>query len=611
MFVQVVGTRGYGGAVYVMSGRVILMASTLRENLAKSVSSSTAWHASGGAAAVSDGGTLELFGAQMHRNDAGGKGLYETIGSFKATSDNNRKARAAHIDCAGTVILADSKISSAVSGGDPDIEQLAYSASALIVGNGAGAITLRDCLFESAVADTVLLRLVGSDSRSVIRGCTAVNTTVDVPGDDTGLSADMRLARFAVVNCTFEPPLPALPAALQPPRCSAIVAGERVCDPRAACQPKETGGVQCFCVGADGLQDRPGVFPDGRQCQQATQVDAYVQSRTIIVRAQKPGNYSEKLTVTVRVDGETSFGALYSMGITHYLAHDGHRTNVTWPSIHDQSLALNGFALIWDTPPSSDAQLQLNADASQSTATKSYAFVLQLDCAGLDGKGQRCVADGDRVEAVMQIGSPLDLGGMRSEVRITTEVAALVSCQRTRVWVDSGAQGVRASSAIVVRLRAVDVDALPIDQTRAEVEFRFGNRTVPVNWNRGSNEYVASVPAELTGQAGEYELVVTATHGWDEDANQQARCVLLRRKIQVDEGFNSSLVLAISLSCCVVCVVGLVMWVRRRSEQLRHILTMVLTEVGKLIMSICFELGDLATDVRLGRTRQAASRARG
>jgi hypothetical protein len=323
------------------------------------------------------------------------------------------------------------------------------------------------------------------------------------------------------------------------------------------------------------------------------------------VRAQKPGNYSEKLAVTVRVDGETSFSALYSMVITHYFAGVGNRTKITWPSIHDRSLALNGFALIWDTPPSSDAQLQLNADASQFTATKSYGFQLQLDCAGLDGKGQRCVADGDRVEAVMQVGSPLDSGGTRSEVRFITEVEALVSCQRTVVWVEGSAPSVQASSAIVVRLRALDVDALPIDQTRAEVEFRFGNRTVPVNWNRGSNEYVASVPAELTGQAGDYELVVTATHGWDEDANRPARCVLLRKKIRVDEGFHSSLVLAISLSCCVVCVVGLVIWVRQRAHQLLHILTMVLTEVGKLIMSICFELGDLTTDVRLGRLSAA------
>jgi hypothetical protein len=52
--------------------------------------------------------------------------------------------------------------------------------------------------------------------------------------------------------------------------------------------------------------------------------------------------------------------------------------------------------------------------------------------------------------------------------------------------------------------------------------------------------------------------------------------------------------------CCVGLVVGLVIWVRRRSDKLRHILTMVLTEVGKLIISISFELGDLATE-RLGR----------
>jgi hypothetical protein len=37
--------------------------------------------------------------------------------------------------------------------------------------------------------------------------------------------------------------------------------------------------------------------------------------------------------------------------------------------------------------------------------------------------------------------------------------------------VEGGAQSVPASSTIVVRLRAIDVDAMPIEQTRAEVEF--------------------------------------------------------------------------------------------------------------------------------------------
>ena len=70
----------------------------------------------------------------------------------------------------------------------------------------------------------------------------------------------------------------------------------------------------------------------------------------------------------------------------------------------------------------------------------------------------------------------------------------------------------------------------------------------------------------------------------------------MRRQIHVDEGFNSYLVLGISVCSCVGLVMALVIWVRRRSDQLRHILTMVLTEVGKLIISICFELGDLTTE---------------
>jgi hypothetical protein len=542
----------------------------------------------------------------MLSNDAGGRGEYENNLNRKDLSGANGVVRAAHIDCAGKVALVDSSILSplASSLAELGVGQLEFAASASITGSGAGAITLRDCTFESAVAGAVLLRLVGSQSQSVMRACTVVNMTVDVR-EGAQLSQLRSTVRFAAVSSTFEPPLPKSTslAAVQPPDCSAIIAGETVCDPRATCRSRLSGGVECACTG-EGLQYMPGVIPDGQQCQQATRVNLQVQSKTIILKVRKPSNHSEKLAVTVRADGETKFRAWYSLGITHVSGSDENGTvlgNASWPLLNDTLLYLHGFSLLWDVPPSEDAEVELDGGTRQFTALKSYKYQLRLDC----GKKQPCIADGDMVETLMQIGTPLDSSSMRSEVRFVTEVEALVSCQRTRVWVDGGAPSVQASSAIGVRLRAVDVDALPIDQTRAEVEFRFGNRTVPVNWNRGSNEYVASVPPELTGQAGEYELVVTAMHGWDEDANQQARCVLLRRKIQVDEGFNSSLVLAISLSCCVVCVVGLVIWVRQRAHQLLHILTMVLTEVGKLIMSICFELGDLTTDVRLGRLSAA------
>ncbi len=105
------------------------------------------------------------------------------------------------------------------------------------------------------------------------------------------------------------------------------------------------------------------------------------------------------------------------MGITHKLASDENRTEITWPSIHDQLLALNGFALLWDTPPSNDAEVWLNGDRSQFTAQKEHLFQLRLDCSGLDGKGRHCIADGDTVETVMHIGSPSDSSRMRSEVR--------------------------------------------------------------------------------------------------------------------------------------------------------------------------------------------------
>ena len=313
--------------------------------------------------------------------------------------------------------------------------------------------------------------------------------------------------------------------------------------------------MQCFCVGADGLQNRPGVFPDGRQCQQATQVDLYVQSKTIIVRAQKPGNYSEKLAVTVRVDGETSFSALYSMVITHYFAGVGNHTNVTWPSIHDQTLALNGFALIWDTPPSSDAQLQLNADASQFTATKSYAFQLQLDCASLDGKGQRCIADGDRVEAVMQIGSPLDSSGMRSEVRFITEVEALVSCERSQAWVERDISSLPPESSFRVRLAAFDVDGQAVRFTRTDIVFLFDNRSLPVQWSQGSNEYTALVSAALTKAAGDHELVVRVTSGWNETVSRAQSCDLLHRVITVVPD-RSQLILAGCLASVLLLAAG-------------------------------------------------------
>jgi hypothetical protein len=343
------------------------------------------------------------------------------------------------------------------------------------------------------------------------------------------------------------------------------------------------------------MHEKPGVLTHGQECEQDTIVGMLMQAQAVSIKLPKPSNGSADLRIVVQAAGESRMVAVYSASMARQSAAAGGaaqpNSSRAWSRLDEPRLSLDGHHVLWVTPPSNDSQFDLDRTQQVFSAKKEYVLQIRLDCGGR----QPCIADGDTVTTVIEIGDASSPSRERAAVSITTEVAALVSCQRTEVWVEGGGQSVPSSSAIVVRLRAIDVDAMPIDQTRAEIEFRFGNTTVPVNWNRGSNEYVASVPAELTGLAGEYELVVTAMHGWDERTELPGSCVLLRAQIPVDEGFNSYMVLGISVCCCVGLVVGLVIWVRRRSDQLRHILTMVLTEVGKLIISICFELGDLAT----------------
>ena len=580
VLVQVSSDRGFGGAVYLLSGRATLSDCTLRSNVAKLVSFVGGLHASGGAAAVGDSGMLELFGVQMHSNSAGGKGRNEVQVLAKKVSDANRFARAAHIDCAGTITLINSRISLPQA-----VDPLPYEATAFITASGAGTIMLRDSSFESAVAGTMLVRLVGPQSQSVIRGCTAVNVGVDVDAANSSPAT-----RFAAVNSSFEPPLPMLHAAVKPPDCSAVVAGERVCDPRADCQPGASGGVKCSCVG-EGLQDRPGVVADGRLCQQSTRVDLLVQSKTIILKAQKPSNYSEKLAVTVRAEGEATFAVQYSLGITHISGSDDNRTtrgNATWPSLHDQQLSLDGFVITWDKPPSDEAEVHLDRDTAQFTASKLHTLRVSLDCGG----GKLCIADGDRIETVMHIGAPSDPSSMRSEVRFITDVEALVSCERTssQVWVERDVRDLPPHTPFRVRLTAVDVDGLPVSFTRADIRFLFDNKSLPVQWNWGSNEYAAVVNEELTGDTGEHELLVLAAHGWSQADARMKDCVLFHRVIAVVPD-RSQVILACCLASVLLVAAGALGYLMLKNrEKAMHLLISFLTFEGLLIVEVLLEL---------------------
>ena len=124
---------GYGGAVYVMSGRATLLDCTLRRNAAK-IFPATGRHASGGAAAIGSSGSLELIGVRLLSNDAGGTGEFEFNLAYTAQAMASGIARAAHIDCAGQVTLVDSSILSPPASSSAERSELGVGAGVCGIG---------------------------------------------------------------------------------------------------------------------------------------------------------------------------------------------------------------------------------------------------------------------------------------------------------------------------------------------------------------------------------------------------------------------------------------------------------------------------------------------
>jgi hypothetical protein len=135
-----------------------------------------------------------------------------------------------------------------------------------------------------------------------------------------------------------------------------------------------------------------------------------------------------------------------------------------------------------------------------------------------------------------------------------------------------------------VRLDAYDVDNIQMRFTRADLLLSFGNRTIPFQWSRGSNEYIADVRA---AQLGVYGLVVIANNAWNGSASWASRCELLQTSISVHEllldkqttDTSATWILVGAGSAAVVLVGGLVVVVRKRHAHLQAIMAMLFSEV--------------------------------
>ena len=221
-------------------------------------------------------------------------------------------------------------------------------------------------------------------------------------------------------------------------------------------------------------------------------------------------------------------------------------------------------------PPSNDSDINLDAVSKIFTVTKEYSLQLRLDCTG----GRPCVVDGDTIETVVGVGSSSSL----QTVRVIAEVEALLSCEKTTGWIEGNVESVPTSSTFRVSMYALDMDGLPINHTGVEIRLAFGDRNVLMQRIPGSNEYVATLSAELTAQPGHYDLVASASNAWDE-MGPATTCELLRRTITVNEGLSTSWILGGAGATSAVVVGVLVVLVRKRKAHLQAIMALLISEV--------------------------------
>jgi hypothetical protein len=244
--------------------------------------------------------------------------------------------------------------------------------------------------------------------------------------------------------------------------------------------------------------------------------------------------------------------------------------------VDQPSMSAFGLHIEWKLPPPASMwQADLDGSRLKFTDTSRHEFAVRLAC---DGSEQSCAADGDVVTTVVAVGSLAS--NLHSELRVETQVQSRLSCRNTQVRIEPDSEGVPSSTKIRVRVRVNDVDSLPVGFTRADIDLSFGGHTLPMQWSRGSNDYIADVPAALT-KPGRYDLIVSANNAWNETAGQVTSCELLRRTITAKEGLStSSWILAGACGAAVVVVGGLVIVVRKRHAHLQAIMAMLFTEVG-------------------------------
>ena len=270
--------KAEGGAIFLASRRgamAVLNDCSLVVNSALIIA--PAIRANAGAVWVGAGATANLSHCTLRHNNAGGTGAYQVSNPipspqvYAQAAIEERDSSAAHIYSEGHTILERSVITDEVGlaskphaawwwivaeVGSIVLRHSDFTSSASYVfdpcpyaTNGRCNVATGDCSdgdYEDcatpapAVTEGKLLNVRSKNAEALIGpGVTVMNLSISSAQE------------LGVLNSTFEPPLDSSVPTVQPPRCGKRVAGEPLCDPRALCQPRLSGGVQCtFTCGA-------------------------------------------------------------------------------------------------------------------------------------------------------------------------------------------------------------------------------------------------------------------------------------------------------------------------------------------------------------------------
>ncbi len=469
---------GYGGALHIEASKVRMEFCKINANIARMDHVANAFGASGGGISIWQDAELTLLDSSFSANQAGGVGKDEI--QLPANAETRRIIRAAHILSPGITVVRGCVFTSTTP------INLPYSAPWWIVGTAAGRITLVNSTFRGSTAGQEGMLSCANDATALLRSCTGSNVLID---------PKVAAGKLGIVGSAFEPALGADLKCIAPPACSTEVAGQRMCDPRAACMSRPSGGVECQCKG-EGIEPPTGMRDDGSLCATVLSLRADVAAPAVRLVLQKPGKHPDALKLRTIATGDAGFNITYSRSTV--LRRDGGAVAQSDDWLHARVF---GLSFEWKQmergPPPTAASMALDAAKQQYANTIEHTFMLSLQCAPNSiraplGNGTTCPQDGDTIETTIcvtpQAGNVTNVTqSMLAEVRIVTSIEAAPSCNHS-----FGQCSLQAGAAIVgmasIELFAFmhDLDGLPILYTQADVEFLWDGIVLPIKWSPGA-----------------------------------------------------------------------------------------------------------------------------